>query len=823
MPPQGGQVHAERKDVVLLTGAGGFLGGALHAVLTQNFTVVGLDRHPDRGDGSNFIQCDFSSRESIERAVGDIKSRYGARVASVIHLAGYFDFTGEPSALYDTVNVEGTRHFLRALQQLDVQQFVYASTMLVHAPTEPGIPIHEESPLGPRWIYPESKLKTERVVEQEHGAIPYVLLRIAGVYSENVQPPTLAHQINWIYERRLESRVFPGNMSHGQAFIHVDDLADAVQRTVQRRTELPPGAKLLIGEPTTLSYEALQNLLGHLIHGEDWSNVTVPKPLAKVGARVKEELEAVVPDSIDGGRKPFVKPFMIELADDHYELDVSRAKALLNWEPRRFLRDELPLIVQKLKSDPLAWNKANRITPPEWLETVAAQRDNAHTAVEEFVRSTRRQHYQFLWAHFLNMGLGTWLITSPAILGYTERSVIYSDIIAGVLIVILSGFSLSWRFIWARFANAAVGLWLLFAPLWFWTTSSAAYLNDTLVGAFVIGFSLLVRPMPGVGVAARTSGPDIPPGWDYSPSAWTQRILIIGLAFVGLYISRYLAAYQLGHTQSAWDPFFGDGTQRIITSDVSKAWPVPDAGLGALTYALEILTGMMGGRARWRTMPWLVILFGLMIVPLGAVSLFFIIIQPIVIGTWCTLCLVAAAAMLIQIPYSLDEIVASVQFLRDRHRKGKSVVLAFLRGDTMEGGSAAPNGDFEKPARAVFREIIGGGVNVPWTLALCVAIGLWLMCTRLIFGTDGAQADSDHLLGALIITVSVAAMAEAGRPLRFINILLALAMLFAPFMFDGGSIIADLTGVTLGVGLIIFSVPRGKIESCYGTWNRYLV
>ena len=45
-------------------------------------------------------------------------------------------------------------------------------------------------------------------------------------------------------------------------------------------------------------------------------------------------------------------------------------------------------------------------------------------------------------------------------------------------------------------------------------------------------------------------------------------------------------------------------------------------------------------------MPWLVVLFGIMIVPLGAISIFFIVIQPVSIGTYCTLCLVAAAAML---------------------------------------------------------------------------------------------------------------------------------------------------------------------------------
>ena len=150
-------------------------------------------------------------------------------------------------------------------------------------------------------------------------------------------------------------------------------------------------------------------------------------------------------------------------------------------------------------------------------------------------------------------------------------------------------------------------------------------------------------------------------------------------------------------------PISATGTERIITSDVSKAWPVPDAGLGAVTYVLEILTGIIGGRDRWRTMPWLVVLFGVMIVPLGAVSIFFIIIQPILIGTWCTLCLFAAAAMLIQIPYSVDELIATGQFLAERRRKGKSVILAFLRGDTMEGGRKMEAEDFEGSPWAIIQ------------------------------------------------------------------------------------------------------------------------
>jgi len=57
------------------------------------------------------------------------------------------------------------------------------------------------------------------------------------------------------------------------------------------------------------------------------------------------------------------------------------------------------------------------------------------------------------------------------------------------------------------------------------------------------------------------------------------------LAMIGFFLSRYMAAFQLGHISYPWDPFFGESTRRVLTSDISKAFPVSDAGLGALSCA----------------------------------------------------------------------------------------------------------------------------------------------------------------------------------------------------------------------------------------------
>src|SRR3546814_18519538 len=68
-------------------------------------------------------------------------------------------------------------------------------------------------------------------------------------------------------------------------------------------------------------------------------------------------------------------------------------------------------------------------------------------------------------------------------------------------------------------------------------------------------------------------------------------------------------------------------------------------------------------RRRWRTMPWMVLLFGLLIVPLGVVSVSFIIVQPPLIGALCTLCILQAAVTVILVPYSIDELLATCQYL----------------------------------------------------------------------------------------------------------------------------------------------------------------
>ena len=829
----------------------------------------------------------------MKAALEEVRRRFGDRIASVVHLAAYYDVSGESNPLYDKITVQGTRRLIDALQDFKVEQFVYASTMLVHRPTDrPDRRIDESSPTEASWAYPESKVRTEALLRERHGQVPVVFLRIAGVYDDLGHSPFLAEQVARIYEHRLTAHLYPGMLCAGQSFLHLDDLTDVVARLIERRRELPPELPLLVGEPEALGYAEVQNIIGEALHGEGWTTVRVPKTLALAGTWLQNEVL---------GDQEFIKPWMVEQSNDHYVLDISRARRLLGWEPRHSLRETLPRMVAALKRDPVGWYRTNKLNPalvawygqrpsPEPPGVAEAERSpaspaGAHTAAhaamgpaamgqaekggahaghgampgmqghDDHMAAMEADARRTRWAHFANIGLGLWLAASPLVydavteetVGAAVRAVtqerglpsvewragalMASDVVSGLLIALFGALSLPKRTAWfAQWANAGIGTWLLFAPLLLWSPSAAQYNNDLLVGALVIAFAVIVPMMPGMGMAGMMDPKVIPPGWTYCPSTGAQRLPIAAMGLVGLLISRMLTAYQLGHVDFVWEPFFaGDpadprnGTAEIITSSVSQAWPIPDAGLGAVSYTLEILMAVMGTRDRWRTMPWMVTFFGILVIPLGVVSIYFIIIQPIMIGTWSTPALIAAFAMLVMIPFALDEVIAMGQFLYWSHCRGKPLLRTFFKGDAVDGGQEDTSDALASwPA---FWADTTRGITLPWTLAVSIAIGAFLMLTRLVFGTSGPMANSDHVVGALAITVAIIATAEVARPLRFVNALLGAWLVAAPWLLEGvASPVAAWASVAAGVLLAALSLPRGRRTSeHYAGWDRYVV
>lgn len=528
-----------KKSVILITGSEGFIGDAIVRSCCHQHEIAGFDvarPHKDP-EAEDFINCDLTSDASVGQALDSLRQRHGSSLASVVHLAAFYDFSGKPNPLYQDLTVEGTRRLLKRLQSFDVEQFVFSSTHLVMKPSQHGEPITEVSAAEAAWDYPKSKLEAEKVIASERRRIPAVILRIAGVYDENCHVVPIAQQVSRIYQKELESYLFPGEASHGQAFVHLDDVVDCILRAIERRRDLAPYEVFLVAEPDLMSYAELQDRLGELIHGEEWPTIRVPKVVAKAGAWAEEKLAAE-------GEETFIKPWMIDLADDHYPIDIARARQKLGWEPKHRLRDTLGEMVARLKRDPKRWYQINGLPTPEHLQPETAD------------------------------------------------------------------------------LNA------------------------------------------------------IAPPWNYNPSAWSQRIPLCVLALVATLISLYMALYQWRVIDAVWDPVFGAGTHTVLDSDVSeriRKWlRIPDAALGAVAYLSEVIFGLAGSTRRWQYRPWLVLLFGFDVIPLGIVSAVLVVLQGAVVGAWCLLCLATAAISLLLIYFAYDEVWSSLLYLRRVWRKTHS-------------------------------------------------------------------------------------------------------------------------------------------------------
>lgn len=407
-----------------------------------------------------------------------------------------------------------------------------------------------------------------------------------------------------------------------------------------------------------------------------------------------------------------------------------------------------------------------------------------------------------MWIFFTLALLGLWLLTAPATFHFESSPLLWSDLISGALLIVLSLHARIRPTSCKLWILAAIGIWLEIAPLVFWAPTTGAYVNNTLVGALVIALAVVFYPMPG---QLPDEEPTVPPGFSYNPSSWPQRLPIAFFAFICWMISRYLAAYQLGYIDTVWDPFFDPGTKGVLESDVSKLFPVSDAGLGALAYTLEFLATCQSGKARWRTSPWGVIVFGILVIPVSLVSVILIILQPLAVGTWCTLCLATAVCMLIPIPLAVDEVIATLQYLKKSKEKSFFSLL-FKGGTCAEAKTDHRTPTLDQPLLKICQASLWG-VTFPWNLSISALIGICLMSFPSLFDLEGILFDLDPILGALTVVVSVVSFSEHLRKCRYLNLLFALVLFIAAWF---SSDYISLHAAT-AVAIALLSLRRGTV------------
>ena len=202
---------------VFITGAGGFIGGALAARLRgEGHEVVGVDRAPSAG-----VVAGDVSHPGDWQAVAD-----GADL--VVHTAALVSNVPTMDEAW-RVNTLGSRNALDAAAKGGAKRFVYLSS--IRAFSDVGFPdgVTEDHPVRPDGnSYVDTRIACEQVVLQAHaaGEIPVTIVRPGDVYGPGSRPWTLLP-----LELIKRNRFLLPAMGRGVfSPVYVDDLVDGVLR-----------------------------------------------------------------------------------------------------------------------------------------------------------------------------------------------------------------------------------------------------------------------------------------------------------------------------------------------------------------------------------------------------------------------------------------------------------------------------------------------------------------------------------------------------------------------------------------------------------------
>jgi hypothetical protein len=210
-------------------------------------------------------------------------------------------------------------------------------------------------------------------------------------------------------------------------------------------------------------------------------------------------------------------------------------------------------------------------------------------------------------------------------------------------------------------------------------------------------------------------------------------------------------------------------------------------------------------------MPWVSALFGLMVIPAGMISILLIVLQPLMVGAWCGICLMIAVCMLIMVLLTIPELAATFQVL-SRSYKNKNFWTVFWNGE-----SGGVEGQVSPIDRNVTSEL---GFTFPWNLVVSVCLGIWLMCSPSIFGDMHPAADANYIAGPLLVAASVISFSEILRWVRFFHLLLAIGLVVSAFALEGFSFWGWINNLSLGVCVFLLSFPKGRIRERYGRFTK---
>ncbi len=330
---------------VLVTGGGGFLGGALvRQLVVEGQSVRTFSRR-------RYAHLDALGVEQIEGDVRDEAAVASAcrGVETVFHTAAIAGIWG-PYRRYYEINAQGTFHMLAAARQAGCRCFVYTSSPSVTFGGQSQQGIDESAPYPTRWLcaYPKTKALAERaVLAADHPAG----MRTCALRPHLIWGPGDPHLIPRLVARARQGRLRRiGRGDNRIDMVYVENAAEAHRlAAVALRESGKPGGKAYFitqGEPVGC-WDWINEILA--LAGLPPVSRSVPLRLAYAVGAVMEGIWKMARLQ---GEPPMTRFLALQLGTDHY-FSIEAAKRDFGYVPTISTDEGMRRLGRWLEKNPL--------------------------------------------------------------------------------------------------------------------------------------------------------------------------------------------------------------------------------------------------------------------------------------------------------------------------------------------------------------------------------------------------------------------------------------------------------------------------------------
>ena len=303
----------------LVTGASGFLGSHVARQLVARGEDVRVLMRPSSNNRAisdlslEYVTGDLRDATSLERAMKGVKR--------VFHVAAdYRLWAKKPQEIYDS-NVGGTKNLLAAAKQVEVEQFIYTSTVATIAVDRPGLPNESTDAKLEEMIghYKRSKWMAEQeVLRAVKDGLPAIIAMPTTPVGPWDWKPTPTGKIILDF---LNGKL-PGYVETGLNFVGVEECA-AGHLLVSEKGKI--GKRYLLGTEN-LTLKELLDMLAK-ITGLRAPGIKIPHGVALGVAYVNTVFSRLL------GKEPQIPVEGVKIAQHKMFVDCSRAQRELGFQP----------------------------------------------------------------------------------------------------------------------------------------------------------------------------------------------------------------------------------------------------------------------------------------------------------------------------------------------------------------------------------------------------------------------------------------------------------------------------------------------------------